>query len=100
MLTSNNDFETNITLMGAHPCATLPPLIQTWCQNAASNGKCVCLTNRNKSTGAKTDAGRKRCAAAKFIHGRETRAKRQLRAEKFRELRSLERLLKLKGLLV
>jgi hypothetical protein len=100
MLTSNNDFETNITLIGGHPCATLPPLIQTWCQNAASNGKCVCLINRNKSTGPKTDAGRKRCAAAKFIHGRESREQRRVRAEKLREIRSLERVLKLKGLLV
>ena len=51
-----------------------------------------------RSREAKTDAGRKRCTAAKTIHGRETREKRELRAKTLRELRELERLLKLKGL--
>jgi len=65
----------------------------------AIKGKNVCKFHGGRSTSAKTDAGRKRCAAAKTIHGRETRAKRQLRAEKLRELRELEELLKLRGLL-
>jgi hypothetical protein len=50
--------------------------------------------------GPSTDQGRKRCAAAKTVHGWETRAKRDLRAQKQRELRELEALMKLRGLLV
>ena len=42
-----------------------------------------------KSTGPKTEQGRKRCAAAKTKHGNETRAAREYRAEKFRELKYL-----------
>jgi hypothetical protein len=55
--------------------------------------------NIPNTTGSKTEQGRKRCAAAKTIRGRETLTKRQLRAEKLRELRELEGVLKLKGLL-
>jgi hypothetical protein len=53
-------------------------------------GKHVCRINVGSSTGPKTEAGRQRCAAAKTTHGRATREKRQLRAEKLRELRGLE----------
>ena len=35
------------------------------------------------------DDGRKRCAIAKTVHGYETRAARDYRAEKFRELKIL-----------
>jgi hypothetical protein len=40
-----------------------------------------------KSTGPVTSFGKKRCAEAKTIHGRETRAIRTLRAEKLAELK-------------
>ena len=40
-----------------------------------------------KSTGPVTELGRQRCAAAKTIHGFETRAKREYRAKKFGEMR-------------
>jgi hypothetical protein len=36
-----------------------------------------CQFHGGRSTGPKTAAGRQRCADAKLIHGRETRAKRQ-----------------------
>ena len=58
------------------------------------------MSRRIKSTGPVTEQGRKRCADAKTIHGRETREKRRVRAEKLRELSELEGLLKLRGLLV
>ena len=70
------------------------------CRAPASKGKMQCRFHGGASTGPVTEHGRKRCAAAKTTHGRETQAKRQLRAEKLRELRELEGLLKLKGLLV
>jgi len=59
------------------------------CKSPAIKGKRVCGIHGGKSSGAKTDAGRQRCAAAKTIHGWETREKRRVRAEKFRELRVL-----------
>ena len=43
--------------------------------------------------GPKTEQGRKRCAEANFMHGWETRKKRQIRAEKFREMKAWMRLL-------
>ena len=39
-------------------------------------GKAVCRTHGGLSTGPRTETGRKRCAEAKTIHGRETRAAR------------------------
>ena len=63
-------------------------------------GKQVCRTHGGASTGPKTKAGRARCAAAKTIHGRETRAKRKVRAIKLKELRELEVVMKVAGLIV
>ena len=60
------------------------------CRKAAMRGKMVCRTHGGASTGPKTPAGRLRCAKAKTIHGRETRAKRAKRDEKLRELREIE----------
>jgi hypothetical protein len=68
------------------------------CMAPASKGKHVCRFHGGKSTGPKTKQGRNRCAIAKTIHGRETRAKRTIRAAKLRELRELNGELKLKGL--
>ena len=43
-------------------------------------GKLVCKTHGGRSTGPKSEAGRKRCAQAKSIHGRETREARTERS--------------------
>ena len=43
-------------------------------------GKAVCLTHGGRSTGPKTEAGRKRSAEAKTVHGRETREARAERS--------------------
>jgi hypothetical protein len=70
------------------------------CRAPASKGKMQCRFHGGKSTGPKTDAGKLACAAARTTQGgRETREQRRVRAEKFRELKELEGLLKLKGLL-
>ena len=50
------------------------------CAAPALKGKRVCKTHGGRSTGPKTEAGRKRCAAAKTIHGRETREARTERS--------------------
>ena len=70
------------------------------CMGPAVKGMNVCRFHGGKSTGPVTEQGRKRCAEAKTINGWETREKRRVRAAKLRELRDLERLMKLKGLLV
>ena len=70
------------------------------CMAPASKGKHVCRFHGGKSTGPVTEQGRERCAEAKTVHGWETRAKRDLRAQKLRELRELEALMKMRGLLV
>ena len=46
------------------------------CKKAAIRGKNVCRTHGGLSTGPKTEQGRQRCAQAKTIHGKDTRAKR------------------------
>ena len=62
-------------------------------------GKTVCRTHGGASTGPKTLEGRQRCAEAKTVHGRETRAIRTKRDEKLRELREIEDLMKANGLI-
>ncbi len=54
-------------------------------------GKNVCRIHGGKSTGPKTKAGKERCAAAKTVHGRETRAKRAEYRAKMKELYELEK---------
>ena len=62
-------------------------------------GKKVCRTHGGASTGPRTLAGRQRCAEAKTVHGRETRAIRVAREQKLRELRDMERTMKEIGLI-
>ena len=60
------------------------------CRAPALTGRAWCKFHGGKATGARTKEGRERCAAAKLIHGRETRSARTERAEAMRRLRSLE----------
>ena len=69
------------------------------CRKAAMTGKRVCRTHGGASTGPRTEAGRARCADAKTVHGRETRAIRAKRDAKLRELRELEHWMKGAGLI-
>ena len=59
------------------------------CRKAAIRGKQVCRIHGGVSTGPRTSEGRKRCAAAKTLHGWEARELRKKRAEKFREMKLL-----------
>jgi hypothetical protein len=56
------------------------------CRKAAMRGKTVCRSHGGASTEPRTAAGRAMCAQAKTVHGWETRAQREARAEKLREL--------------
>jgi hypothetical protein len=62
---------------------------QEQCRKAAMRGKSVCRAHGGKSAGPSSEQGRERCAAAKTIHGWETREKRQIRAETLREMKAL-----------
>lgn len=69
------------------------------CRKAAMRGKMVCRTHGGASTGPRTPEGRQRCAEAKTIHGRETRAIRSKRAVKLKELRQIDSWMKANGLM-
>ena len=88
-----NTFESHISLIGgrirAPRCQALSKRSQMQCKKAALTGKRVCMFHGGKSTGPVTEDGRKRCAMAKTVHGWETRAAREYRAEKFHELKAL-----------
>jgi hypothetical protein len=60
------------------------------CGAPALRNKNVCLRHGGRSTGPRTEEGRRRCAEAKTIHGNETRKARTERALAMRRLRALE----------
>ena len=78
----------------AFQCQALSKRSKLQCKNAALKGKRVCGFHGGKSTGPITIDGKQRCAKAKTVHGLETREKREIRAEKFREMKALVSLLK------
>ena len=69
------------------------------CRAPAMKGKAVCRTHGGLSTGPKTQAGRTRCAAARTIHGRETRQKRADTSSKSVELYELEVMARAEGVI-
>jgi len=60
------------------------------CRAPASKGKTKCRFHGGASTGPKTEQGRQRCAQAKTVHGRETRAIRAERSQATARLSVLE----------
>ena len=62
------------------------------CAAPASKGKTKCRFHGGVSTGPRTEAGRQRCAEAKTVHGRETRAIRAERSQAIARLQALEAL--------
>lgn len=69
------------------------------CGAPAMAGKIVCKTHGGRSTGPKTAEGRARCAAAKTIHGHDTRQARRELSEGLIHLRALEDLARLLGMI-
>jgi hypothetical protein len=90
-----NSYETHTTSFGnAVPrCQAKSKRSGDQCGKPAMRGKAVCRTHGGASTGPRTAQGRKRCAEARTIHGREGRATRQRRAEKLKELGEIETLM-------
>ena len=94
-----NTFESHISLMNgrisAPRCQALSKRSKLQCKKAALTGKHCCVNHGGKSSGPKTEKGRKRCAIAKTMHGYETRAACEYRAKKFIEMKSLFDILEL-----
>ena len=70
-------------------CQALSKRTKQQCGAPASRGKRVCRFHGGKSTGPTSIEGRKRCAAAKTIHGEDTRELREQSREKRREMQRL-----------
>ena len=87
--------ESTIILFGnrvARRCQALSKQQGRQCRNAmAARSSSVCKYH-GYGGGPKTKSGRERCAAAKTVHGRETRQKRAYRSAKMAELYELETL--------
>jgi len=81
-------------------CSAQSKRTKQQCRSPAMRDKKVCRIHGGKSTGPKTEEGRKRCAEAKTVHGKETRQIRQKRSELSRELYLLEMLGRKLGLIV
>jgi hypothetical protein len=60
------------------------------CGAPAMTGKFVCATHGSRSTGPRTPEGRARCAAAKTVHGHDTRQARRELSEGLTHIRALE----------
>ena len=80
-------------------CQAMSKRTKQQCAAPASKGKTKCRFHGGASTGPRTPEGRQRCAAAKTIHGFETRQARTERALGMRRLRELEDLGHLLGIL-
>lgn len=93
---NNLHLEQTLTTLGGRitcqRCQAQSKSTKMQCAAPAIAGKRVCKTHGGRSTGAKTEQGRKRCAEAKTIHGFETRKARTERTEGMRRLRFLEEL--------
>ena len=89
----DKSYEKHIKLFGqinpAPRCQAKSKHSQEQCRKAAVRGKDKCRMHGGASTGPVTAEGRKRCAEAKTVHGWETRAARDYRARKFREMKAL-----------
>ena len=62
-------------------------------------GKFVCATHGGRSTGPRTPEGRARCAAAKTIHGHDTRQARRELSEGLTHIAALEDLARALGMI-
>ena len=89
--------EKYVTLFGqdtfAPRCQAKSKRSKQQCRKAAVRDKQVCRIHGGVSTGPRTEQGRNRCAAAKTLHGWETRKQRETRAIKFREMKAWLRIL-------
>ena len=100
---TTNFEQTLITLGGrvsCQRCQAKSKRTKLQCAAPALKGKRVCKTHGGRSTGPKTEAGRKRCAEAKTVHGHVTRSARRARSKKIAKLQMLEKMGRTLGFIV
>ena len=68
-------------------CNAVSKRTKLQCGSPAMHGKNKCKTHGGLSTGPRTDEGKLRCAQAKTIHGKDTRADRQVHRLAMKRLR-------------
>uniref|UniRef100_UPI004047F6A8 HGGxSTG domain-containing protein n=1 Tax=Orrella sp. TaxID=1921583 RepID=UPI004047F6A8 len=94
---SHPPFEPYITLAGGRirccRCQAYSKRTKQQCQSPSIKGKTKCRFHGGRSTGPKTLAGKERVAAAKTIHGHETRQIRKERQAGSLRLAKLEDLM-------
>jgi len=73
-------------------CKAMSKRTRVRCRAPAIKGKTKCRFHGGRSTGARTEEGRAKIAAAHTVHGRDTRQKRADTSAKLAELRELEEL--------
>ena len=98
------DKERTITLFGNRQAQRCHAMNRkgSQCRNAvvARGGVSVCRYHGGKSTGPKTEEGRKRCAEARTIHSRETRKARAEHSKMIRYIYELEMVGRKLGLII
>ena len=77
----------NIT---CNQCQAMSKRSRQRCKAPAMKGKKVCKTHGGRSTGPKSELGRKRCSEVTTIHGRESREMRKERSLGSARLAALE----------
>jgi hypothetical protein len=95
-------FEDQITIFGgatAPRCQAQSKRSGQQCCKPAIRGKRVCRTHGGTSTGPRTPQGRERCAEARTVHGWEGRDTRRQRAAKLRDLREIEAVMVILGMM-
>ena len=68
-------------------CNAMSKRTKVQCGAPAMQGKTKCRTHGGLSTGPRTNEGKLRCAQAKTIHGKDTRADRQVHRLAMKRLR-------------
>jgi hypothetical protein len=68
-------------------CNAMSKRTKLQCGGPAMQGKTKCKFHGGKSTGPVTELGRQICAAAKTVHGNDTRADRQVNSLAMKRLR-------------
>ena len=70
-------------------CQALSKRSQKQCRGPACRGKAKCKFHGGRSTGAKTEEGRRRCAEARTVHGQDTLLMRQAQRESMGRIRAV-----------
>ena len=76
-------------------CQANSKRIKVQCSGPAMRGKRVCKYHGGLSTGPRTELGRQICAAARTVHGKETRAKRRQSSSISKSIRAAKGMLQI-----